>query len=250
MEEYDLKKYLIKYKNSNVDFYRFPGNYGDSFIWHGTIKLLEQLNIGVNYTEIDSNILNDVLFIDGGGNLVDYYSDVRNFLEKKKELYKEIVILPHTIYGENQKKLLNSLNNNVVIFCREMSSFVFVKKYANKCQVYMWHDCAFYNDFSNIKIKGKGILNAFRKDIESARDKILEDNFDLSYNGYAKKPLDQFLNKINEFEVINTDRLHVGIVGALLGKTVNLYPNSYFKNRAVYESSLINIPNVKFIETI
>lgn len=250
MEKFDLKKYLIRHKNTNIDFYRFPGNYGDSFIWHGTIKLLEQLNIVADYTELDSNPLNDVLLIDGGGNLVDYYSDVRNFLEKKKELYKEIIILPHTIYGENQKKLLNSFNNNVVIFCREMISYTFAKKYATKCQVYLWHDCAFYNDFSNLSVKGKGILNAYRKDIESARDKIPEDNSDLSYNGYAKKPLDNFLNRINEFEVVNTDRLHVGIVAALLGKTVNLYSNSYFKNHAVYEYSMSRFPNVKFIETL
>lgn len=248
--EKNLKEYLGKYKNKKVDFFRFNGNYGDSFIWHGTISLLEQLNIRVDYVDTDSDISNEVLFIDGGGNLVDYYSDVRNFLEKKKDLYKEIVILPHTIYGENQKKLLGSLNNNVVIFCREMISYAFAKKYAGRCPVYLWRDCAFYNDFSNLRIKGKGILNAFRKDIESVKDKIPEDNFDLSYNGYAKKPLDNFLNKINEFEVVNTDRLHVGIVAALLGKTVNLYSNSYFKNHAVYEYSLIRFSNVKFIETL
>lgn len=250
MEEFDLKKYLVRYKNTNVDFYRFPGNYGDSFIWHGTIKLLEQLNIVVDYTELDSNLQNDVLLIDGGGNLVDYYSDVRSFLEKKKDLYKEIIILPHTIYGETQRKLLNSFNNNVVIFCREMTSYAFAKKYAGRCQVYLWHDCAFYNDFSNLMIKGRGILNAYRKDIESIKDKIPEDNFDLSYNGYAKKPLDSFLNKINKFEVVNTDRLHVGIVAALLGKKVNLFSNSYYKNKAVFDYSLARLPNVKFIETL
>lgn len=40
MKEFDLEKYLEKYKNTNVDFYRFPGNYGDSLIWHGTKVLL------------------------------------------------------------------------------------------------------------------------------------------------------------------------------------------------------------------
>ena len=80
MEEVDLRKFLEKYRDSRVDFYRFPGNYGDSLIWHGTKILLNKLNIIEDYVEISSQKKNNVLFLDGGGNFVDYYSDVKNFL--------------------------------------------------------------------------------------------------------------------------------------------------------------------------
>jgi exopolysaccharide biosynthesis predicted pyruvyltransferase EpsI len=83
MEELDLKIFLEKHRGQNVDFYRFPGNYGDSLIWHGTKILLKELDITENYVEIDSIRNNDTLFIDGGGNFVDYYSDVRDFLIAK-----------------------------------------------------------------------------------------------------------------------------------------------------------------------
>lgn len=94
---------------------------------------------------------------------------------------------------------------------------------------------------------GKGILNAFRSDCESKFKFVPEPNSDISYNGYATKPLNEFLNTISQFEQINTDRLHVAITAVLLGKKVNLYPNSYFKNKAVFEYSLSRFPNINFI---
>ena len=89
MKEYDLETFLKKYSNTKVDFFRFNGNYGDSLIWHGTMRLLDRLSIGVNYVDIDSCIDSSILFIDGGGNFVDYYSDVRDFLSLKHKKYKE-----------------------------------------------------------------------------------------------------------------------------------------------------------------
>jgi len=247
MEEVDLKKFLEKYRNTEVDFYRFPGNYGDSLIWHGTKILLNKLNISENYVEIDTPKSSDILFIDGGGNFVDYYSDVREFLNKKYDLYREIVILPHTIFGDKQIDILNNLSGDVTVFCREKISFDFIKQHLLRGNVYLWHDCAFYNDFQKSQ-DGKGVLNAFRKDKESILGSIPNINEDISYNGYATKPLDEFINYLEQYEEINTDRLHVAICATLLGKKVNLFPNLYYKNKAVFDYSLRRFPNVSFKE--
>ncbi|MBU6431330.1 polysaccharide pyruvyl transferase family protein [Patescibacteria group bacterium] len=249
MEEVDLNKFLGKYRDTKVDFYRFPGNYGDSLIWHGTKILLNELNIRENYVEINSSKINNVLFIDGGGNFVDYYSNVRDFLNKKHDLYKEIVILPHTIFGDKQINTLNNLSGDITVFCRERVTFDFVKQNFLKGNVYLWHDCAFYNDFPKSQ-DGKGVLNAFRKDKESILDRIPNTNNDLSYNGYATKPLEEIINSLNQYEEINTDRLHVAICAALLGKKVNLFPNSYYKNKAVFDYSLRNFPNISFRRSV
>ena len=48
------------------------------------------------------------------------------------------------------------------------------------------------------------------------------------------------INFLEEYKVVNTDRLHVAILASLLGKEVNFYPNSYTKNEAVYNYSLFN----------
>lgn len=247
MEEFDLKKYLSKYKDMSVDFFRFPGNYGDSLIWHGTKILLDYLNIKEQYVENLSPKHNDVLLIDGGGNYVDYYTDVKNFLIAKPSLYKEIIILPHTIFGEKQIEVLNTISSDLTVFCREKVSADFVQKNIKNGKVYLWHDCAFYNNLPTI-IGGHGEFDAFRSDKESILKVLPRDNDDISYNGYAQKPLDEMINVLGKYSTINTDRLHVGICATLLGKIVRLYPNSYYKNKAVFDYSLKKYPNISFIE--
>ena len=247
MKEFDLKKYLSKYKNNSVDFFRFPGNYGDSLIWHGTKKLLSVLNISERYVDISSPKHNDVLFIDGGGNFVDYYSDVRNFLIEKPNLYSEIVIFPHTIFGEKQIEVLNNTSSKLTIFCREKVSAKFLEDRITHGEVYLWHDCAFYNKFSQVP-PGKGVLNAFRLDKESILHILPRSNSDLSYHGYATKSLNGLMDILQKYEQVNTDRLHIAIGATLLGKQVRLFPNSYYKNRAVFDYSLKKFPNVSFVE--
>lgn len=248
MKELDLKKYLKKYSKTQVDFYRFNGNYGDSLIWHGTMKLLADLDIKVNYVDLKSEIKNNTLFIDGGGNFVDYYSDVRDFLEVKYNKYKKIIILPHTINGNKQKNILPQLKNNCVIFCREEKSYEFVKKYFTG-KLYLWHDCAFYNDFSNYKKYGQGVLNTFRQDCESIQTNLPDKNIDISRSGWCKKPLNDFLGIISDHNEIRTDRLHIAIAAILLGKKTIISPNSYYKNLAVYNYSLKSCSNAIFLYT-
>lgn len=248
-EEVDLKNFLEIYRDKSVDFFRFPGNYGDSLIWHGTKVLLNSLNISEHYVEISSSKHNDVLFIDGGGNFVDYYSDVRNFLIEKSSLYSDIIILPHTIFGEKQIEVLNNISSKLTVFCREKVSAEFVANNITHGDTYLWHDCAFYNTFSQI-LSGKGILNAFRSDKESVLDTLPESNNDISYNGYAQKSLDDLIDALGKYTKINTDRLHVAICATLLGKQVRLFPNSYYKNKAVFDYSLKKFPNVSFNDNL
>lgn len=247
MEENDLREFLKRFENSNVDFFRFPGNYGDSLIWHGTKKLLASLNIGERCIDIDSPKHNNVLFIDGGGNFVDYYSDISDFLIKKPNLYKEIVILPHTIFGEKQVQILNNISSSLTVFCRERISAEFLRDRITRGSVYLWHDCAFYNEFPQVP-EGIYTLNAFRSDKESKTRTLPESNTDISFDGYATKPLDGFIDILKGCKRINTDRLHVAIGAALLGKQVRLFPNSYYKNRAVFDYSLKKFSNVSFID--
>lgn len=247
MRELDLRKYLDEHKNTKVDFFRFPGNYGDSLIWHGTKKLLTSLNISEQNVDIDSLKYNDVLFIDGGGNLVDYYSDVKDFLLKKPDLYNEIIILPHTIFGEKQVEVLNNVSSSLTIFCREKVSAEFLENRIAHGKVCLWHDCAFYNEFPQIPT-GKGILNTFRSDKESLARTLPKSNIDLSHNGYATKPLNELIHILQKYVKINTDRLHVAICATLLGKQVRLFPNSYYKNKAVFDYSLQKFSNITFVE--
>lgn len=106
-------------------------------------------------------------------------------------------------------------------------------------------------------ISDKTVLNAFRTDSESSKIKIPYENYDISslfqinINDPAlamvsTKMMTHFLRHFNE---VNTNRLHVAIISALLGKHVRFYDNSYFKCREVFlHSMLSNFENVEFIE--
>lgn len=248
MSEYDIEAYLKQFYKERIDFFRFKGNCGDSLIWHGSLHLLRNHRITFHNRQPDNAPENEILFIDGGGNFIDLYDDVRSFVRENIDQYRSITLLPHTIMGNKQAALLQSLPSKVTIFCRERVSYEFTKKFANYAKVFLWHDCAFYCDLGRSAPSGRGTLLAFRTDAESTRIKLPANNFDLSKNGYATKPLSDFLSVLRTFNRVDTNRLHIAIAAARLGKEVILYPNSYYKNKAVYEYSLYNYPNVKFID--
>jgi exopolysaccharide biosynthesis predicted pyruvyltransferase EpsI len=47
-----------------------------------------------------------------------------------------------------------------------------------------------------------------------------------------------FLRFIDRYDVVHTDRLHVAIAAALLGKTVHIHPGSYHKIQSIYDHSM------------
>lgn len=96
-------------------------------------------------------------------------------------------------------------------------------------------------------------LNCFRTDSEKNNFDTPSQNIDLSrifeYGahgvGLASYSSIRLLSYMNRVSTINTNRLHLAIAGALLGKRVNFYSNSYYKCKAVYEFSMADrFPNV------
>jgi exopolysaccharide biosynthesis predicted pyruvyltransferase EpsI len=94
--------------------------------------------------------------------------------------------------------------------------------------------------------KEKQVLNSFRTDIERTVISLPPNNFDIGgYFAYGSSTealsylaSNRLLRYIDYHSKVRTNRLHVAIAGALLGKCVELYANSYFKCRAVYEFSI------------
>mgnify|MGYP006982066799 FL=1 len=72
-------------------------------------------------------------------------------------------------------------------------------------------------------------------------------NFDLSRLGDGDYAFaDPLFNILNNFNVVCTDRLHLAIASAMLGRKVKLVPGNYAKD--VYLSSLKNrFPNVELV---
>jgi len=82
------------------------------------------------------------------------------------------------------------------------------------------------------------------------RRSLVAKHSDISLKGSHLSSVYPFIDSIAKYGIIHTDRLHVAIAGCLLGLEVHLYPNSYFKNKAVYLSSIEGYyDNVFFHET-
>lgn len=112
-----------------------------------------------------------------------------------------------------------------------------------------------FQDFSALQRNPtrNGVLNVFRVDIEKTDIDIPEDNIDLSLRfqyGLSTRQLTDYMTSqvfsyLDHFHTIRTNRLHICIAAALLGKTVELFSNNYHKIQSVYEHSLKDaFPNV------
>lgn len=228
----------------------------------------------------------DVIVYGGGGNLVGLYNNAKNFLIKIHNKIERLIILPHTIRGHED--LISSFGENVTIFCRDLPSYEHVRKTSGAVSCYKADDMALslpvievlgrstklgfsFVDLMTMRtvkrvvrlcdyaISSKfdfRVLNAFRYDAEGANRGEGLLNIDVSqvFSGDEMSDVDcretayAFMRFINLFDKVNTDRLHVCIAAALLGKRVDFYDNSYGKNSNVYEFSMKNkFPNVNLI---
>ena len=80
----------------------------------------------------------------------------------------------------------------------------------------------------------------------SAR-KFLSGQFEVVDRDIALDNFDMFLEVIRRAHSVHTDRLHVMICSALLGKTVYAYPTAYGKLEAVYMHSMKDWAECTFV---
>jgi exopolysaccharide biosynthesis predicted pyruvyltransferase EpsI len=267
-----------------------PGNAGDSLIAVATEHLFRKE--GINFLRIrDANSFDSkgkFVCYSGGGNLVSHYSHATSFLEKHHDSAARLVILPHTIEGNED--LLEKFSSRVTIICRELVSYAHCRAAASRAEVFAADDVALsldtqyvsgwqlissalaapraylsyrriFRDFAK-EIQLESVLVAWRGDCEQHPSRIEPPQADLSkmFNfkaiGGKGSPRSLhvlrlsayfFLRSIDRFSHVRTDRLHLAIAAALLGKDVELYSNDYFKNRAVYDFSLKSFPKIRFV---
>lgn len=101
------------------------------------------------------------------------------------------------------------------------------------------------------------VLDAFRMDSEKTDITIPPGNLDLSdlfafgtwHPELCHASARHLLRYLDLYDEVRTNRLHVAIGAALLGKRVKMHPNSYDKNQSVYDFSMrARFPNVEWVE--
>lgn len=261
--EVDLYSFLETFRDSDVDFLPNWGNIGDMLIFASTQQILSDLNIRMKIVNNRDDCENDILFVSGGGNLIEAYFTMFSSLADLHDRYKLICILPHTIYNKRIFEIFVQSGAEWIILCRDLVSYNFLLSAASsKQKIFLCHDTAFYYNYRNWEKKGDGVLFAFRTDGERSKISIPATNLDISteikVDGYSlsydywnmnnwREFLEKFLEIISRHEEIHTNRLHVAIAGTMLSKRILFYPNSYFKNEAVYYYSLKKFKNINWL---
>lgn len=109
-----------------------------------------------------------------------------------------------------------------------------------------------------------GVLHAIRSDAEATGVAVPPDNYDLSQlfssahlmrtgqhmsPGVCASTIRVLRMLVRRFDRVETNRLHMAVLSAILGKPVLMMDNSYGKNRGIYERSIEGrYPNVTFLQ--
>lgn len=225
-----------------------PGNCGDGLIWLGLVALCRAYDLAsIELLDLQP-AEGDVLLVPAAGNLCRQYHGMTELLARYLQSFREIFILPCSVdvAEPTVEKFLRGLPPNVHVFTRERYSYAQARfVIGDDSRISLDRDLAFYYDFEPWKRAGKGELDAFRGDRESCGLPLPEGNVDVSVLGSSGdgEILPRLLRHLN---VIRTDRAHVSICAAMLGKQTHIYPNAYHKVRGIYEYSLKALPNVTF----
>jgi CDP-glycerol glycerophosphotransferase len=183
-----------------------------------------------------------VLVSGGGGSWRNENSGNYRFVDQTSQAFQKAIILPHTF----EAGPLSRTACEIRYFSRDSSLSTLSIPFATPV-----HDMAFFLQIPHIlQTRSSGVGLFLRKDPErSPMSREFEDSLDISSLGNHRNSVTPFFQIISSFDRLVTDRMHVGIAGAMLGKKVDLYPSNYDKTKAVFDHSMItNFPNVRLRE--
>lgn len=174
--------------------------------------------------------------LSGGGAWCGAFHDMPEYLQLIEERFERVIILPSSfdIRLQRVREVLES--TKALVFARERESY---RQIRELCNADLAHDCAFFFDFRPYRRRGSGVLNAFRTDRESKGGHVPTGNQDISL---TCESLDEWLWTLSRSETVRTDRAHVTIAAALLGKRVEYRSSNYHKVPAIVEFSLSEYP--------
>jgi GT2 family glycosyltransferase len=217
---------------------RGVGNLGDELIAAGA----RQLFAGLPYREAG---LEDAcrsrgktaVLMGGGAWCAPYHERMPPALALLAARYQRVVVLPSSFDVSVPSVRRALARSGAVVFARERESFAQIEPL---CDARLAHDTAFFFDFAPYAMAGSGVLHAFRRDAEATgRAPVAADNRDISAEVAS---LDEWLWTIARHEEVHTDRAHVMIAAALLGKRVEAHPSMTAKVPAIAEYALHDFP--------
>jgi CDP-glycerol glycerophosphotransferase len=229
------------------------GNWGDALIHRGTLQFLEHFEIDYSVTwrhlladlrthlaSVGVSMEDAVLLAGGGGAWCNHYTMSRDFVRANCDIFSHTIVLPTTYeLGAVDESLgrvtyfrrdesESAANVPGSVFCHDMALFLKLEIHENPNPI-------------EVEEFFRGGLERHESSSGAAY------SLDVSALGNDASPIEPFFKIVARAAHVRTDRLHVAIAAAMLGRSVELYPSKYFKAKAVYESSLKDLyANVTF----
>jgi hypothetical protein len=218
--------------SQDITVIRNAGNNGDGLIHAGMRQLLK----GHDYREVSiwqfGGQRGETAILTGSGAWCEAHQHLPAYLPRIEQQFERVIVFP-TSFDTSVPVVRNVLSNTrALVFAREFASFEQIREL---CKADVACDTAFFFDFAAYHRRGQGTLLAFRTDGEALTPAVPAGNNDIAI---TCESLDEFLWTIAQYEVINTDRAHVMIAAALLGKQVRFASSNYHKVPALAANSL------------
>ena len=241
---------FLEYQGKQFLLVEPGGNYGDRLIWRGAEKLARCADLNFYaitygaFMSMDTQAAS-VVYIHGGGGCMPIWSGTPvSAFRKAMTTHSGVIILgPQTVwdgdgYCESIFEGIDCLAERIILFARETVSYNVIRmKAPSWVEVIHDHDTALNLTLSDFETSGVRHMRliALRRDKEAPPALVPPDSIDLVRSCEC---FEDWLSLHTAAEEIVTNRLYSAIVGVILGHSVTLLPNSYFKNRAVWEDSL------------
>lgn len=217
-----------------------PGNWGDALIRFGTERFLETFAIPFRRVYLDSSLQSrlrryavglrgGVLICTGSGSWCGHYNYLSSTLAViiRRSRFRHVIVMPSTYENPYTLPQTTFFRRDDLLSARAMPDAEFC------------HDLAFFIGPLQSAAPTLERAHCFRCDIESSNNhEVPPNNVDLSTQGTELSDVHPFFSYLSKYREVHTDRLHVAIGAALLGRQVHLYPGRYPKNFAIFQSSL------------
>lgn len=280
-----LARCLKRFGDEEVIYIPNKGNAGDALIALGTFLFFDAIGLRYRVGERGESYPGRVVVFAGGGALVDVYPNSDAVLRRNHAVCKALIVLPHSVRA--YPGLLAELDERCTIFSREQPTNAYLRAHCTRAVVDHCHDLAFFASeadiiaepwdaallleptrrlswlkmflkFAAVSRFRTSTLNIFREDSEKTDVPLPAYNFDLSryftVGDMSRRCSAQAVKMarltMRQFATVRSNRLHMAVLGGILGKDVAMYDNSYGKNSSIFVESIGDyFPNVTFIDS-
>jgi exopolysaccharide biosynthesis predicted pyruvyltransferase EpsI len=220
--------------SDGITFLRSWGNLGDDLIYAGMRRLLRNTpHIEWDVRKLDQAPRTRTAILSGGASWCKPYHLIAEMFPAIEARYSRVIVFPSS-FDVEEPVVRNVLSRTrAVVFAREPESF---RQIQSLCDARLTHDTAFFYDFTPYESGFQGgVLNAFRLDAESAGAPVPAGNRDISAECTS---LDEWLWTISRHDLVRTDRAHVLIAAAMIGRRVEYRSSCYHKVPSIVNFSV------------